>query len=137
MARKKKKDLEVVPEPVTEVEAPPAVAEEEPVLGDGGPAGRLQLTREEILTLKLAEAEGRAATYQLAYRQLQRENYIAQIDPKGLLKKTAEEISGINNSVQQHKSSYMQALEAVEKRLGISMRDCSFDETTGIVTPQG
>lgn len=137
MARKKKKDVEAVVEPIVEA-APVAVAEEaEPMLGDGGPVGRLQLTREEILTLKLAEAEGRAATFQLAYRQLQRENYIAQIDPKGLLKKTAEEIGTINDSVQQHKASYTQALQAVEKRLGVSMKDCSFDEATGIVTPHG
>jgi hypothetical protein len=131
MARKKK-DI-VVPEVSPEQ---PVAPKEEPVLADGGPVDRLKLTREEILQLKLAEAEGRAATYQLALRQIQRDNYIAQIDPKGLLKKVAEEIGAISKTVSDHRVAYTQAIQAIEKRLGISMKDYSFDDTTGILAKQ-
>lgn len=107
--------------------------EPEPVLADGGPVDRLRLTREEILNLKLAEAEGRAATFQLNLRQLQRDHYLAQIDPKGLLKKVGDEIVNANKSITEHRTVYLQTMQAIEKRLGISMKDYSFDETTGVL----
>lgn len=136
---KKKAVSPVAPVPPVADEPPPVLLTGDPestALADSGLSGRLQLTREEILGLKLAEAEGRAATFQLALRQLQRENYLAQIDPKGLLKKVGEEIANANKAVVEHKTAYLQAMQAVEKRLGISMKEYSFDETTGVLLKQ-
>lgn len=127
MARKKK-----AIEPVVEAPVEP-MPQAEPVLEDGGPADRLKLTREEILSLKLAEAEGRASTFQLSLRQLQRDNYLARIDPKGILAKVGEEIADVSKAVQEHKTSYLTTMEAIEKRLGVSMKEYSFDEITGIL----
>lgn len=91
----------------------------------------LSLTRDELLRLKLAETEIRAAESAKKLALLERAQLLAKIDPSGQLAGLEQALSGAVSAGSKAMSSYAEVASEVETRLGIKLADFSFDDETG------
>ncbi|NDD55042.1 hypothetical protein EBZ39_14465 [bacterium] len=122
MARKKKQVEEVAPE--LEMKQPSPAEEHIPPT----------LTQEELFKLRAFESESRVAGLEAAMLTIERDGFLRKYDPEGKLARWAESIHARNEMAKQKKLAYIDAISKIEKRLGISMKDYSFDDETGTLT---
>lgn len=122
MARKKKQIQEVAPE-LEMKQAQPAEEHIPPTL-----------TQEELFKLRAFESESRVAGLEAAMLTVERDVFLRKHDPEGRLARWAESIYARNEMAKQKKLAYIDAISKIEKRLGISMKDYSFDDETGALT---
>ena len=122
MARKKKQVEEVAPE----LEMKQVHSAEEFIPPT--------LTQEELFRLRAFESESRVAGLEAAMLTIERDAFLRKHDPEGRLARWAESIHVRNEMAKQKKLAYIDAISKIEKRLGISMKDYSFDDETGALT---
>jgi hypothetical protein len=95
----------------------------------------LALSEVEVFKLRAYEAEARAALAEWNLKQIQRQIYLAQIDPQNKLAAFDQEMKNLGNRNVASKNEYAATIKAIEERLKISMKDFSFDDTTGLLVP--
>lgn len=135
MAKKNKKVAEEVVDASPVVEAPQAPVAEPVAQPEQEPMKLLSLKETEILSLKLYEAETRAATYAATIRQMEREAYLRKIDPENKLGKLEEEFRGYAKKANDYRGAYQRTITNIEARVGISMKDYTYDDETGVLHP--
>lgn len=91
----------------------------------------LFLSKEELLEVKLAEAEERALRAEVLAEQLQRTMYLMQIDPQGKVVGMDQKIQSKMAAFNKLQEKQKQKIQLIEARLRIRLSDYSFDEETG------
>jgi len=97
----------------------------------------LTLTNVERLSLRLflSDMDRFSKAHNLAF--VQRMGFIKQIDPDGTIARFDKELSVASQGVEEAGKQYQEVVSAVEKRLGISLKDFSFDADTGVLRRAG
>lgn len=136
MAKKNKKAVEAaVVEVVEQAVQPEVVAEPVAPAQDPEQPRLLSLKETEVLSIKLFEAETRAATYAATIRQMEREAYLRKIDPENKLGKLEEEFRNFAKKANDYRGAYQRTITNIETRVGISMKDYTYDDETGVLHP--
>jgi hypothetical protein len=136
MAKKNKKAVEeAAVEVLPEQAVIQAQSEVEPAPEQQDEPKQLSLKETEVLSLKLYEAETRAATYAATIRQMEREAYLRKIDPENKLGKLEEEFRGYAKKANDYRNLYQRTITNIETRVGISMKDYTYDDDTGMLHP--
>ena len=100
------------------------------------PVRVLALTTEERLHLRLYESETVRWAAESHVRNQQRDAYLRKIDPEGKLGKMANEARAVAQKSGEAQKQYQATVKAVEDRLGIVLKDYSFDDVTGALHKQ-
>lgn len=100
------------------------------------PVRLLALTTEERLHLRLYESETVRWAAESHVRNQQRDAYLRKIDPEGKLGKMANEARAVAQKSGEAQKQYQATVKAVEDRLGIVLKDYSFDDVTGALHKQ-
>jgi hypothetical protein len=100
------------------------------------PVKLLALTTEERLHLRLYESETVRWAAESHVRGQQRDAYLRKIDPEGKLGKMANEARAVAQKSAEAQKQYQATVKAVEDRLGIVLKDYSFDDVTGALHKQ-
>lgn len=91
----------------------------------------LFLSKEELLEIKLAEAEERALRAEVLVEQLQRTVHLMQIDPQGKVLAMDQKIQSKMAAFTKLQEKQKQKIQLIEARLRIRLTEYSFDEETG------
>jgi len=100
------------------------------------PVRLLALTTEERLHLRLYESETVRWAAESHVRNQQRDAYLRKIDPEGKLSKMTNEARAVAQKSGEAQKQYQATVKAVEDRLGIVLKDYSFDDVTGALHKQ-
>lgn len=107
--------------------APEPVVSEKPELP--------MLTQEEILRLRLLDAESRLAAQEARNTGFERQAYLARVDPQGRIAQMDSEIRDSFAREAESRRNYQALLDSAGKRLGLDLRaGCTIDPETGTVT---
>ena len=96
----------------------------------------LALTTEERLHLRLYESETVRWAAESHVRNQQRDAYLRKIDPEGKLGKMTNESRAVAQKSAEAQKQYQATVKMVEDRLGIVLKDYSFDDVTGALHKQ-
>jgi hypothetical protein len=91
----------------------------------------LKLTELELARLEQYGAKIRACDSERLVVLSQKNAYIQQIDPIGHLGKYDSKMSALRQERDEADSGYQAISAAVEKRLGIKLKEYAYDDTTG------
>ena len=100
------------------------------------PMKLLALTTEERLHLRLYESETVRWAAEAHVRGQQRDAYLRKIDPEGKLGKMAQEARAVAEKSAEAQKQYQATVKAIESRLGIVLKEYSFDDVTGALHKQ-
>jgi hypothetical protein len=100
------------------------------------PVRVLALTMEERLHLRLYESETVRWAAESHVRGQQRDAYLRKVDPEGKLGKMTNEARAVAQKSAEAQKQYQATVKAVEDRLGIVLKDYSFDDVTGALHKQ-
>lgn len=100
------------------------------------PVRVLALTTEERLHLRLYESETVRWAAESHVRGQQRDAYLRKVDPEGKLGKMTNEARAVAQKSADAQKQYQATVKAVEDRLGIVLKDYSFDDVTGALHKQ-
>lgn len=114
--------------------AQPAPAVEAPK-PEAVPAVTMALTEGERLNIRMHLAEYRRFNAEASMRVMEKQALLRQLDPDNKLAVLDQGIRGASESATRAQQQYNGILAAVEKRLGVSIKDFSFDENTGQLWP--
>lgn len=93
-----------------------------------------RLTKEELLTLKVAELEAKLAHAKAGQAKMTRLYVLATIDPQGRIAKLEKELQQQEQIAKRHWAMYRQIMETAGQRLGVDLTKSSMDPNTGIIT---
>lgn len=96
---------------------------------------QMALNEPERLRLRAYMAEFRRYNAEASLRLLEKQAYLRQLDPDNKLAVLDQAIRGVSESAAKAQQQYNETLAGVEKRLGISIKDFSFDDETGLLWP--
>lgn len=110
---------------------PAAPAAEEPKTSDEPVVLRL----DELTILKLSkyQAQIRAVTSEISMQSTQRQAYVKQVDPKGLLDIYDKKILALKDEYVAAKNEYILVAEKVKATLGVDLKQYTYDEQTGVL----
>lgn len=100
------------------------------------PVKLLALTTEERLHLRLYESETVRWAAESHVRGQQRDAYLRKIDPEGKLAKMSQEARAVAEKSAEAQKQYQATVKAIESRLGIVLKEYSFDDVTGALHKQ-
>lgn len=100
------------------------------------PVKVLALTTEERLHLRLYESETVRWAAESHVRGQQRDAYLRKIDPEGKLAKMSQETRAVADKSTEAQKQYQATVKAIESRLGIVLKEYSFDDVTGALHRQ-
>jgi hypothetical protein len=100
------------------------------------PVRLLALTTEERLHLRLYESETVRWAAESHVRNQQRDAYLRKIDPEGKLGKMANESRAVAQKSAEAQKQYQATVKSIEDRLGIVLKEYSFDDVTGALHKQ-
>lgn len=98
-------------------------------------ASTMALTETERLRLRTYIAEYRRHNAEASLRLMEKQALLRQLDPDSKLALLDQAIRGASEAAGRAQQEHNQTLASVEKRLGISIKDFSFDENTGQLWP--
>jgi hypothetical protein len=100
------------------------------------PVKVLALTTEERLHLRLYESETVRWAAEGHVRGQQRDAYLRKIDPEGKLAKMTQESRAVAEKSADAQKQYQATVKSIESRLGIVLKEYSFDDVTGALHKQ-
>lgn len=146
MARRKSSKKQKVQE-VQEFEKPQLQVEQQPQIQESQPQAqepipqvvsedyiRPSLKQEELLLLRALEAETKAMSLEARIIAIEKAALLRKIDPENKIEQMNQGIDTRKEAVRRKKLLYVAAISKIEKRLGISMSEYSFDDETGTLT---
>lgn len=102
-----------------------------------GPNGELRLDEMSLQRLCRLEAEVRAGQAQFTLESMQMAQYVASIDKDGVINKMQVGLRTLAQHVQTVEAAYNALREETGKRIGINLREYSFDDQTGVLHKHG
>lgn len=146
MARRKSSKKQKVQE-VQEFEKPQLQVEQQPQIQESQPQAqepipqvvsedyiRPSLKQEELLLLRALEAETKAMSLEARIIAIEKAALLRKIDPENKIEQMNQGIDARKEIARKKKLLYVAAISKIEKRLGISMSEYSFDDETGTLT---
>ena len=133
--RKKPLPLHADTSPKPKTRKPRAKKEAAPPVDPHAPTPALALTEMERLHLRTYLAEHRRYNAEATLRLLEKQSLLRQLDPDNKLALVDQAIRGATEMAARAQAQHNSTLADVEKRLGISNKDFSFDEDTGQIWP--
>ena len=92
------------------------------------------LTQEEMLRLRLFDAEAKLAQQEARSCVMERQALLAKIDPNGLLLAIDTKRQGVLEQERAVRQKYREALAAASSRIGIDLSNgCAIDPETGTI----
>lgn len=101
----------------------------------GGSPATLALSETERLKIRTYLAEYRRYNAEATLRLMEKQALLRQLDPDNKLGLLDQAIRGASESAAKAQAQHNETLADVEKRLGINIKDFSFDEETGRLWP--
>lgn len=101
----------------------------------GNAPATLALSESERLKVRTYLAEYRRYNAEATLRLMEKHALLRQLDPDNKLGLLDQAIRGASESAAKAQAQHNETLAEVEKRLGISIKDFSFDEETGRLWP--
>ncbi len=95
--------------------------------------GSLRLDEITMLRLARADAEMRASSSEVLIKKGVKEGIMRKVDPQDVLKKLDLEIQALTARYHQNQAEYARIRDEAGKKLGIDMKNYSYDDTTGIL----
>jgi len=95
----------------------------------------LSLDPNTVLRLRMYEAETRAATSEGRLRISQMQSLLQQIDPEGKVLALQQQIDDFLRKKAAAEKNYLATILGIESKLGIKMKDYSYDDETGRLYP--
>lgn len=95
----------------------------------------LSLNESERLRLRTYLAEHRRFNVEASMRLLEKQALLRQLDPDSKLALLDQAIRGASESAAKAQQQHNETLAEIEKRLGISIKDFSFNDETGLLWP--
>lgn len=95
----------------------------------------MALSESERLRLRTYIAEYRRHNAEASLRLMEKQALLRQLDPDNKLALLDQAIRGASEAAGRAQQEHNETLASVEKRLGISIKDFSFDENTGQLWP--
>lgn len=93
-----------------------------------------KLSQEELLRLRLADAESKLAVQEVRTATLERAALLAKIDPEGRLAAFDQVIARAHERGAAARATYTAAIASASKRLGFDLaQGCTLDPETGTV----
>jgi len=90
-----------------------------------------KLTQEELWTMRALDAERQLARKTLECHMLKREAVLRQLDPNGLLAQAQEIIAKSSKAADEFDAKLSEYQKRIEARLGLSLKQHSYDDETG------
>lgn len=97
------------------------------------PEGSMRLDDVSRLTLLRWDAETRAAERELVVQKAALSAYLKSIDPQGHIGRQQAGIAAVEGALQKARAEYAAALSRAEAKLGVLMRDYSYDDESGLL----
>lgn len=89
------------------------------------------LTKDELSKLQISQLTIRAAEAELNLQLLQRDIYLAQIDPEGKLKQASAIARSKSDEIALGKQAYNKITKEIEARLGITLKEWAYNDENG------
>lgn len=102
-----------------------------------GPNGEMKIDDMSLQKLCRLEAEVRAGRNQFTLEQLQMANYVASIDKDGVINKMQASLQSLVQQVQTAEAAYNGLRDEIGRKLGINLREYSFDDQSGLLHKHG
>lgn len=96
-------------------------------------SGILKIDSDVRLNLLHLDAEVRAARNQFTMEQMKLGQYIQSIDKDGIIMKSQAALQATAQNMQVMEARYSNLRNEVEAKLGINLREYSFDDETGVL----
>lgn len=93
----------------------------------------LRLDELTMLRLAKADAEMRASASEVLIKKGVKEGIMKKVDPQDVLKKLDLEIQALTAKYHENQAEYARVRDAAGQKLGIDMKNYSYDDTTGIL----
>ena len=111
-----------------------APAKKAPVKKDRNEVVLPKLAQEDLLRLRLFDAQAKLAMQEVQLKAQERAKYLTQIDPQNRLATLEQMIADAQEQHRVAKTSYAQALQAASKKVGVDLSSgCAIDPETGTV----
>jgi hypothetical protein len=120
--------------PPPKLRKPRRKAKAEPVIESATPIA-MALTETECLKIRTFLAEFRRYNAEATLRVMEKQNLQRQLDPDNRLGLLDQAVRAASENAAHAQAQHNQMLKQVEERLGISIKDFSFDENTGQLWP--